>query len=286
MITVESKPFLKALRQVINATDRASSGQRKILSYIHVRVYEGTMVVEGTNAHILANQTIPARVSQPDQNHSFMISHKFARQLSKKLSGHGSHFDIEPLYDKSNGLETSWNVIYHDYGGRNTYQDKNIEDIKLNYPELIHFIPEDKDTPTFFEITRKELLSVVKKAKQDIKGMVAISDLDTPFKVIDIVTLKNIKGAIYLEEFYHEKDKPRTSYRLNTSFDSWKDGFEITFNLGFLYSLIKDLPADSLLTIRLFDPLRPFTISYSRGEGLICPVRVFNDSGDLVMEKK
>lgn len=283
MITVESKPFLKALRQVINATDRASSGQRKILSYIHVRVYEGTMVVEATNAHILANQTIPARVSQPDQNHSFMISRKFARQLSKKLSGHGSHFDVEPLYDKSSDPETSWNVIYRDYG-HNTYRDKNIEDIKLNYPELVRLIPEDKDTSTFFEITRKELLSVVKKAKQDIKGMVAISDLDTPFKVIDIVALKNIKGVVYLEEFYHEKDKPRTSYRLNTSFASWKDGFEITFNLGFLYSLIKDLPADSLLTIRLFDPLRPFTISYSRGEGLICPVRVFNDSGNLAIK--
>ena len=72
MIQVESKPFLKALRQVINATARVSSGQRKILSYIHVKVYEGTMVVEATNAHILANQTVPARVSQPDQNHSFI----------------------------------------------------------------------------------------------------------------------------------------------------------------------------------------------------------------------
>lgn len=215
-----------------------------------------------------------------------MISHKFARQLSKKLSGHGSHFDIEPLYDKSNDPETSWNVIYRDRDyGRNTYRDNNIEDIKLNYPELIHLIPEDKNTPTFFEITRKELLPIVKKTKQDIKAMVT-SNLDTPFKVIDIVTLKNIKGVVYLEEFYHEKDKPRTSYRLNTSFASWKDGFEITFNLGFLYSLIKDLPADSLLTIRLFDPLRPFTISYSKGEGLICPVRVFNDSGNLVMKGK
>lgn len=72
MIQVESKPFLKALRQVINATARVSSGQRKILSYIHVRVYEETMVVEATNAHILANQTLPARVSQPDQNHNFI----------------------------------------------------------------------------------------------------------------------------------------------------------------------------------------------------------------------
>lgn len=285
MIQVESKPFLKALRQVINATARVSSGQRKILSYIHVRVYEGTMVVEGTNAHILANQTIPARVSQPDQNHSFMISRKFARQLFKKLSGHGSHFDIEPLYDKSSDPETSWNVIYRDYGRHNTYRDKNIEDIKLNYPELVRLIPEDKDTPTFFEITKKELLPVVKKAKQDIKDM-ATSELDTSFRNIDSVTLKNIKGVVYLEEFYHEKDKPRTSYRLNTFFAGWKDGFEITFNLGFLYSLIKDLPADSLLTTRLFDPLRPFTISYSRGEGLICPIRVFNDSGDLIMKEK
>lgn len=283
MITVESKPFLKALRQVINATDRASSGHRKILSYIHVRVYEGTIVVEGTNAHILANQTIPARVSQPDQNHSFMISRKFARQLSKKLSGHGSHFDIEPLYDKSNDPETSWNVIYRDYG-HNTYRDKNIEDIKLSYPELVRLISEDKDTSTFFEITRKELLPVVKKAKQDTKAMVT-SDLDPLFKDnIDIVALKNIKGSVYLEEFYHEKGKPRTSYRLNTSFASWKDGFEITFNLGFLYSLIKDLPADSLLTIRLFDPLRSFTISYDGGEGLICPVRVFDDSGNLAIK--
>lgn len=283
MIQVESKPFLKSLRQVINATARVNSGKRKILSYIHVRVYEGTMVVEATDAYILANQTIPARVSQPDQNHSFMISHKFARQLSKKLSGHGSHFDIEPLYDKSSDPETSWNVIYRDYE-HNTYRDKNIEDIKLNYPELVRLIPEYEDTSTLFEITKKELLLVVKKAKQDIKGMVT-NDLDTSFKDIDIVTLKNIKGVVYLEEFYHEKCKPRTSYRLNTSFASWKDGFEITFNLGFLYSLIKDLPADSLLTIRLFDPLRPFTISYSRGEGLICPVRVFNDSGDLVMKE-
>lgn len=284
MITVESKPFLKALRQVINATARVNSGKRKILSYIHVRVYEGTVVVEATDAYIIANRTIPARVSQPDQNHSFMISHKFARQLSKKLSGHGSHFDIEPLYDKSSDPETSWNVIYRDYE-HNTYRDKNIEDIKLDYPELVRLIPEDKGTSTFFEITKKELLPIVKKAKQDIKAM-ATSNLDTSFKDIDVVALKNIKGVVYLEEFYHEKCKPRTSYRLNTSFASWKDGFEITFNLGFLYSLIKDLPADSLLTIRLFDPLRPFTISYSRGEGLICPVRVFNDSGDLVMEEK
>ena len=250
MIIVETKPFLKALRQVINATDRASSGQRKILSYIHVRVHTSTIVIEATNAYILANQAVPARVSQPDQNHSFMISHKFARQLSKKLSGHGSPFGIEPLYDKSNGLETSWNVIYRDYGRHNTYRDKNIEDIKLNYPELIRLIPEDKDTPTFFEITKKELLPIVKKAKQDIKGM-ATSDLDISFKAIDIVTLKNIKGVVYLEEFCHEKDNPRTSYRLNTSLAGWKDGFEITFNLGFLYSLIKNLPADSLLTIRL-----------------------------------
>lgn len=285
MIQVESKPFLKALRQVINATARVNSGKRRILSYIHVRVYEGTMVVEATNAHILANQTIPARVSQPDQNHSFMISRKFARQLSKKLSGHGSHFDIEPLYDKSSDPETSWNVIYRDYE-HNTYRDKNINDIKLNYPELVRLIPEDKDASTFFEITKKELLPTVKKAKQDIKAM-ATSGLDPLFKDnIDIVTLKNIKGVVYLEEFYHEKCKPRTSYRLNTSFASWKDGFEITFNLGFLYSLIKDLPADSLLTIRLFDPLRPFTISYSRGEGLICPVRVLDDSGNLVMKEK
>lgn len=283
MIQVESKPFLKALRQVINATARVNSGKRKILSYIHVRVYEGTMVVEATNAHILANQTLPARVSQPDQNHNFMISHKFARQLSKKLSGHGSHFDIEPLYDKFNDPDTSWNVIYRDYE-HNTYRDKNIEDIKLNYPELVRLIPENKDTANLFKITRKELLPVVKKAKQDIKDMVT-SDLDTSFKDIDIVSLKNIKSVIYLEEFYHEKDKPRTSYRLDTSFASWKNGFEITFNLGFLYSLIKNLPADSLLTIRLFDPLRPFTISYSRGEGLICPVRVFDASGNLVRKE-
>lgn len=282
MIQVESKPFLKSLRQVINATARVNSGKRKILSYIHVRVYEGTMVVEATNAHILANQTIPARVSQPDQNHNFMISHKFARQLSKKLSEHGSHFDIEPLYDKSNDPDTSWNVIYRDYE-HNTYRDINIEDIKLNYPDQVRLIPENKDASSFFEITRKELLPIVKKAKQDIKGMVT-NDLDTSFKDIDIVTLKNIKGVVYMEEFYHEKDNPRTSYRLDTSFAGWKDGFEITFNLGFLYSLIKDLPADSLLTIRLFDPLRPFTISYSKGEGLICPVRVFDDSGNLVMK--
>lgn len=284
MIQVESKPFLKSLKQVINATARVNSGKRKILSYIHVRVYEGTMVVEATDAYILANQTIPARVSQPDQNHSFMISHKFARQLSKKLSGHGSHFDIEPLYDKTNDPDTSWNVIYRDYE-HNTYRDKNIEDIKLNYPELVRLIPEDKDTSTLFEITKKELLPVVKKAKQDIKAMVT-SDLDTSFKDINVVALKNIKGLVCLEEFYHKKGKPRTSYRLNTSFASWKDGFEITFNLGFLYSLIRDLPADSLLTIRLFDPLRPFTISYSRGEGLICPVRVLDDSGNLAMKGK
>lgn len=284
MITVESKPFLKALRQVINATDRASSGHRKILSYIHVRVHTLTIVIEATNAHILANQAVLARVSQPDQNHNFMISRKFARQLSKKLSGHGSHFDIEPLYDKSSDPETSWNVIYRDYE-HNTYRDKNIEDIKLNYPELVRLIPEDKDASTFFEITKKELLPTVKKTKQDIKAM-ATSGLDISFKDIDVVALKNIKGVVYLEEFYHEKCKPRTSYRLNTSFASWKDGFEITFNLGFLYSLIKNLPADSLLTVRLFDPLRPFTIISSRGEGLICPVRVLDDSGDLVMKEK
>lgn len=284
MITVESKPFLKALRQVINATARVSSGQRKILSYIHVRVYEGTMVVEATNAHILAYQIVLARVAQPDQNHSFMISHKFARQLSNKLSGHGSHFDIEPLYDKYNNQDTSWNVIYRDYE-HNTYRDNNIDDSNLDYPDLTRIIPNDKDMSSFFRITKKELLSVVKKAKQDIKNMVT-SDLDTSFKDIGIVTLKNIKGVVYLEEFFHEKNKSRTSYRLDTFIAGWEDGFEITFNLDFIYSLIKNLPADSLLTISLFDPLRPFTVSYPRGEGLICPVRVFDNSGNLVMKEK
>ena len=262
-IIVNAKEFLKALRFVAVATARTDS--RPVLQYVHVEIHENELTVEATDSHVLAQQKVAASISDKLAGKEFLIDGKFAKNLSKTTTKHGTHLFITPEFRTNN--EPTGKVTILD-GNEETFIDNHGSDDF--YPELERVIPDR--TYFSFETRKKELLPVLKELKkftnakdgnvvrleiQDNSGVVIGVDGDD--SSIQEIKQKNL--------FIDEKHIVENDKGLN---------FEINFNLKYLIELVQKCDSTEFLKFSFSGTLRPFTfIRENAGIGEICPIRTY-----------
>ena len=267
-ITVNAKEFLKALKFVAVATARTDS--RPVLQYVHVEIHENELTVEATDSHILAQQKVAASISDKLVGKEFLIDGKFAKNLSKATTKHGTHLFITPEFGKNN--KPTGKVAILD-GNEETFIDDNSDNdtfTRFNafYPELDFLIP---DNARFeFETRKKELLPLLKalKEKTDTKGLYDVHlEIQDNSKVV-IGVGDDIQEIKQRNLFISDNHKVENNKGLN---------FEIDFNAKLLISELQKCENTEFLKFSFSGTLRPFTFTReNNGIGLVTPLRTFN----------
>ena len=255
-IFVDAKEFLKTLRFVAVAVCK---GWRATLKNVHVRVGKDEITLEATDSHILTRVKVAAAVSDELVGRGFVISGKFAKNLSKTPTKHGKELMIKPLFYED--TETTVKVIFLDGNGETFIDDLFGEN--SYYPEVDRLIPERKDFG--FEVQKKELLPILKKLK---KTTDAKSNYKVHLEILDNSTVKIDDEEIQQRNLYI-KDAYKVRERTGRN-------FEINFNVKFLVDLVQKCDNREFLKFGFSGTLRPFTISRENGGlGLVCPIRLY-----------
>lgn len=264
-IIVNAKEFLKALKFVAVATARTDS--RPVLQYVHVEIHENELTVEATDSHVLAQQKVAASISDKLAGKEFLIDGKFAKDLSKATTKHGTHLFITPEFGKNN--KPTGKVAILD-GNEETFIDDNSDNVtRFNafYPELDFLIP---DNARFeFETRKKELLPILKalKEKTDTKGLYDVHlEIQDNSKVV-IGVGDDIQEIKHRNLFIGDNHKVENNKGLN---------FEIDFNVKLLISELQKCENTESLKFSFNGTLRPFTFTRENGGiGLVTPLRTF-----------
>lgn len=266
-IIVDAKEFLKALKFVAVATARTDS--RPVLQYVHVEIHENELTVEATDSHVLAQQKVAASISDKLAGKEFLIDGKFAKNLSKTTTKHGTHLFITPEFRTNN--EPTGKVTILD-GNEETFIDDNSDNdiftrVKAFYPELDNLIP---DNAWFeFETRKKELLPILKalKKKTDAKGFYDVHlEIQDNSKVV-IGVDDDIQEIKHRNLFIGDKYKVENNKGLN---------LEIDFNVKLLISKLQKCENTEFLKFSFTGMLRPFTFTRENGGiGLVAPLRTF-----------
>ena len=264
-IIVNAKEFLKALKFVAVATARTDS--RPVLQYVHVEIHENELTVEATDSHVLALQKVTASISDKLAGKEFLIDGKFAKDLSKATTKHGTHLFITPEFGKNN--KPTGKVAILD-GNEETFIDDNSDNVtRFNafYPELDFLIP---DNARFeFETRKKELLPILKalKEKTNTKGLHDVHlEIQDNSKVV-IGVGDDIQEIKHRNLFIGDNHKVENNKGLN---------FEIDFNVKLLISELQKCENTEFLKFSFNGTLRPFTFTRENGGiGLVTPLRTF-----------
>lgn len=266
-IIVNAKEFLKALRFVAVAVSTKKS--RPVLQYVHVEIHENELTVEATDSHVLAQQKVAASISDKLAGKEFLIDGKFAKNLSKTTTKHGTHLFITPEFRTNN--EPTGKVTILD-GNEETFIDDNSDNdiftrVKAFYPELDNLIP---DNAWFeFETRKKELLPILKalKKKTDAKGFYDVHlEIQDNSKVV-IGVDDDIQEIKHRNLFIGDKYKVENNKGLN---------LEIDFNVKLLISELQKCENTEFLKFSFTGMLRPFTFTRENGGiGLVAPLRTF-----------
>ena len=251
-IIVNAKEFLKALKFVAVATARTDS--RPVLQYVHIEIHENELTVEATDSHVLAQQKVAASISDKLAGKEFLIDGKFAKNLSKATTKHGTHLFITPEFRTNN--EPTGKVTILD-GNEETFIDDNSDNdiftrFKAFYPELDNLIP---DNAWFeFETRKKELLPILKalKKKTDAKGFYDVHlEIQDNSKVV-IGIGDDIQEIKHRNLFIGDKYKVENNKGLN---------LEIDFNVKLLISELQKCENTEFLKFSFTGMLRPFTFT-------------------------
>lgn len=266
-IIVNAKEFLKALRFVTVATARTDS--RPVLQYVHIEIHENELTVEATDSHVLAQQKVAASISDKLAGKEFLIDGKFAKNLSKATTKHGTHLFITPEFRTNN--EPTGKVTILD-GNEEIFIDDNSDNdiftrFKAFYPELDNLIP---DNAWFeFETRKKELLPILKalKKKTDAKGFYDVHlEIQDNSKVV-IGIGDDIQEIKHRNLFIGDKYKVENNKGLN---------LEIDFNVKLLISELQKCENTEFLKFSFTGMLRPFTFTRENGGiGLVAPLRTY-----------
>lgn len=263
-IIVNAKEFLEALKFVAVATARTNS--RPTLQYVHVEIHESELTVEATDSHVLAQQKLAASISDKLVGKEFLIDGKFAKNLSKATTKHGTHLFITPEFGTNN--QPTGKVTILD-GNEETFIDDNSDNgFKEFYPELDRLIP---DNARFeFETRKKELLPMLKalKEKTDAKGHYDVHlEIQDNSKVV-IGVGDDMQEIKHRNLFIGDKHKLENNKGLN---------FEIDFNVKLLISELQKCGNTEFLKFSFTGTLRPFAFTRENGGiGLVTPLRTFH----------
>lgn len=260
-IIVNAKEFLEALKFAAVATARTNS--RPILQYVHVEIHENELTVEATDSHVLAQQKLAASISDKLAGKEFLIDGKFAKNLSKATTKHGTHLFITPEFGTNN--QPTGKVTILD-GNEETFIDDNSDNgVRAFYPELDRLIP---DNARFeFETRKKELLPILKalKEKTDAKGHYDVYlEIQDNSKVV-IGVGDDMQEIEHRNLFIGDNHKVENNKGLN---------FEIDFNVKLLISELQKCGNTEFLKFSFTGTLRPFTFTRENGGiGLVAPLR-------------
>lgn len=262
-IIVNAKEFLEALKFVAVAT--AQTNSRPTLQYVHVEIHENELTVEATDSHVLAQQKLAASISDKLAGKEFLIDGKFAKNLSKATTKHGTHLFITPEFGTNN--QPTGKVTILD-GNEETFIDDNSDNgVRAFYPELDRLIP---DNARFeFETRKKKLLPILKalKEKTDTKGNYDVHlEIQDNSKVV-IGVGDDIQKIKHRNLFIGDNHKVENNKGLN---------FEIDFNVKLLISELQKCKNTEFLKFSFTGTLRPFTFTRENGGiGLVAPLRKF-----------
>lgn len=255
-VIVDAKEFLKKLRQV-NTVTAKKNDPRTSLTMNHIRmVAKNKIIIEATDAHVLEQSTMAAKVPSELVGKEFFASQDFVREFTKTPTKHGNNLIITPQFDESRFA--AFVVNYCDEMGKFTDE---IDSQKVRkYPNLDQIIWGVKQAKIKFSTSKKEIYPVLTELKKLVYK-------NTPkFKNVRIDIDDN---GVKLSGFDKEIQLGISQLKFSG------EPFYTYFQPELLLKQLRKCTNNEKLSFGFNSRLRPFAFDHANGMGIVTPVRVY-----------